>query len=245
MLGPHPHPSPACSPQSCWVWAPGCGCPGVTKADPEGRGSVRGCAGGSAFEDPEGRGGAGPVTLPRGGRAAMATESGVTACVSCQEHPHPTYNRASSQTTLPPAHPPETTASSQGGEEGVLVPLGGPGWDGRGASGRASLDLPARCCPAEPMACSTSLLMLPPDLLLEDLPVHTGAKGPQVCGPFLKAALAPGGRGGPQPQEAGEGHSIPGTAARAPRTCSWRKTPRFPGATPETAHPQAGPPGQA
>ena len=34
---PHPYPSPECSPQSCWVWAPvGVEALGVTNADPEG-----------------------------------------------------------------------------------------------------------------------------------------------------------------------------------------------------------------
>lgn len=49
--------------------------------------------------------------------------------------------------------------------------------------------------------------MPPPGLPAWRIPVHTGAKAPRPGGPFLKAAPAPGGRGGPQPQEAGEGHS--------------------------------------
>ena len=169
----------------------------------------------------------------------MATESWVTACVSCQEHSasHP-YNQG---LPLPDHSPclqptfPETTASSQGrGRRAVLVPLGRPrlGWQGR--PGQSLLDLPARCCPAEPMARSPAgvlLLMLPPGLPSWRIPVHTGAKAPRPGGPFLKAALAPGGRGGPQPQEAGEGH---GTQAqqheRPPYLQLEEDTPGFPGA---------------
>lgn len=49
--------------------------------------------------------------------------------------------------------------------------------------------------------------MPPPGLPSWRIPVHRGAKAPRPGGPFLKAAPAPGGRGGPQPQEAGECHS--------------------------------------
>lgn len=205
---PHPHPSPACSPQSCWVWAPvGVEALGVTNTDPEGLGQGVCCVV-LRFQDP-GMAGRGRACGPTpGGRAATATQSRVTACVSCQEHSSACPDDALTTPFLQPTLP-EPASSQRTGRRTVLVPLGRPRLGRQGRLGQSLPGLPARRCPAEPTACSPAgvlSLMPPPGLPSSRIPVHTGAKAPRPGGPFLRAALAPGGRGGPQPQEAGEGH---------------------------------------
>lgn len=127
---PHPHPSPACSPQSCWVWAPvGVEALGVTNTDPEGLGQGVCCVV-LRFQDPgtAGRGGAcGPTP---GGRDATATQSRVTACVSCQEH-----SSSRPDDPLPPAHPPGTCLFPEEGKKDSACPSGETQAGKAGASG--------------------------------------------------------------------------------------------------------------
>lgn len=177
----------------------------------------------------------------------MATESWVTACVSCQELRTPPLQ--SGPSPLPDHSPclsPPSRKPRLFGEEGQWQPSGEArlGWQGRRRS-QSLLDLPICCAPRSPWLAHRQVctLMLPPDLpSLEDPSAHRSR--PRPGGPFLKAAPGSGGREDPSPKRQVRVTAPRHSSTSVPRTCSWRKdTPGSRGPrSPETAHPccQAG-----
>ena len=166
-----------------WVWRP-LESPTLTQKEGLGQGV---CSVVLRFQDPgrDGRGGACDPT--QGGRAAMATQSWVTACVSCQEHssscpyneglPFPD-NSPCLQPTLP-----EPASSQRRGRRAVLVPLGRPRLGRQGAPGA---EPPGLACPPLPRGAHSLLTGRSPFAdaaagppLLEDPSPH-GSQGPQA-----------------------------------------------------------------